>query len=434
MKNTIKSMYFMLFILALAASRVEASIPALSGLQQDTLPRTYSGRVLDADTKKPVVFVNVYLAGSSLGTVTNAEGEFVLKIPYSELNNKVGFSYLGYQNYEIPVSELSEENNVIRLTPSVVDIQATTIRSTDPMQLITMAMNNVRFNYAAQPERFVGFYRETVKENRNYVMVAEAVLDVYKASYRNDFDFDRVAIFKGRKSGEVTKMDTINFKLQGGPKTSFILDLVKNPGGILSDDYIEFYDFKFAGIASIDDRNNYVIEFDQKDGVDLSLYKGKIYIDAGNMAFSRFEFALSDKKIETANNELVRKKPMDMRVNVISAIYMVNYRITNQKWYLNHVRSELIFETIWKKKRFNATYVTALEMAVTDRDSLDVTRSRYRRVQTTTGDILADKVSYFRDDNFWGDYNYIKPEEPIESVIKRLNRRLMWETLDEEEE
>ncbi len=240
----------------------------------------------------------------------------------------------------------------------------------------------------------MGFYRETVKENRNYVMVAEAVLDVYKASYRNDFDFDRVAIFKGRKSGEVTKMDTINFKLQGGPKTSFILDLVKNPGGILSDDYIEFYDFKFAGIASIDDRNNYVIEFDQKDGVDLSLYKGKIYIDAGNMAFSRFEFALSDKKIETANNELVRKKPMDMRVNVISAIYMVNYRITNQKWYLNHVRSELIFETIWKKKRFNATYVTALEMAVTDRDSLDVTRSRYRRVQTTTGDILADKVSY----------------------------------------
>jgi len=406
----------------------------LSGLQQDTLPRTYSGRVLDADTKKPLVFVNVYLAGSSLGTVTNAEGEFVLKIPYSELNNKVGFSYLGYQNYEIPVSELSEENNVIRLTPSVVDIQATTIRSTDPVQLITMAMNNVRFNYAAQPERFVGFYRETVKENRNYVMVAEAVLDVYKASYRNDFDFDRVAIFKGRKSGEVTKMDTINFKLQGGPKTSFILDLVKNPGGILSDDYIDYYDFKFAGIASIDDRNNYVLEFDQKDGVDLSLYKGKIYIDAGNMAFSRFEFALSDKKIETANNELVRKKPMDMRVNVISAIYMVNYRITNQKWYLNHVRSELIFETIWKKKRFNATYVTALEMAVTDRDSLDVTRSRYRRVQTTTGDILADKVSYFRDDNFWGDYNYIKPEEPIESVIKRLNRRLMWETLDEEEE
>jgi hypothetical protein len=106
MKNTIKSMYFMLFILALAAFRVEASIPALSGLQQDTLPRTYSGRVLDADTKKPVVFVNVYLAGSSLGTVTNAEGEFVLKIPYSELNNKVGFPIWGIRTmkYRFPNS------------------------------------------------------------------------------------------------------------------------------------------------------------------------------------------------------------------------------------------------------------------------------------------------------------------------------------------
>lgn len=426
-------MYFMLFILALTVSRAGASAPASSGLQQDTLPRTYSGRVLDAETKDPVVFANVYLIGSSLGTVTNAEGEFILKIPYSELNRRLGFSYLGYQNYEIALSELKPENNVIRLNPSVVELDVATIRITDPMQLLTMAMNNVRYNFAPQPERFVGFYRETVKENRNYVMVAEAVLDVYKASYRNDFDFDRVAIYKGRKSGEVTKMDTVNFKLQGGPKTSFILDLVKNPGGILSEDYIEYYDFWFSGFATIDDRNNYVIEFDQKDGVDLSLYKGKIYIDAGNMAFSRFEFSLSDKKIETASNELVRKKPMDMRVNVLNANYMVNYRITNQKWYLNHVRSELTFETIWKKKRFNATYVTTLEMAVTDRDSMDVSKSRYRRVQSTTSDILADEVSYYQDENFWGEYNYIKPEEPIESVIKRLNRRLLWETLDEEE-
>jgi len=433
MKNKAKGMYFMLFITALTAFQTRATENS-RGVLQEPLAKTYSGTVIDAETRDPIVFANVYLVGSSLGTVTNADGEFIIKVPSTETSKELGFSYLGYQNYVVALSDLKEENNVIRLTASVVAIDEATIRSSDPIELINLAQNNIRNNFSVEPWRLVGFYRETVKENRNYVMVAEAVLDVYKSSYRNDFDFDRVAIFKGRKSGEVTKMDTINFKLQGGPKTSFLLDLVKNPGGILSEEYIEYYDFRFAGFATIDDRDNYVIEFDQKDNIEMSLYKGKIYIDAGNMAFSRFEFSLSDKKIETANNELVRKKPMDMKVNVLTANYLVNYRITNRKWYLNHVRSELVFETIWKKKRFNATYVTTLEMAVTDRDSMDVEKSRYRRQQASSADILSDQVTSYQDEDFWGDYNYIKPDESIESVINRLNRRLRWETLDEVEE
>ena len=59
--------------------------------RKDTTFRTFTGKVIDNTTKKPVVFANVYLIGSSLGTVTNAEGEFVLKVPVTELNRKVGF-------------------------------------------------------------------------------------------------------------------------------------------------------------------------------------------------------------------------------------------------------------------------------------------------------------------------------------------------------
>jgi hypothetical protein len=399
-------------------------------MQQDTVFTTISGTVIDDATNDPIVFVNVYLVGSSLGTVTNADGDFVLKVPLSEMNGRVVFSYLGYQNQEISLAALEPEDNVVRLIESPINLEEVTIRTEDPLQLIAIAENNIRENYARSPQRLVGFYRETIKENRNYVVVAEAVLDVYKSSYRNDFDLDRVSIFRGRKSGEVKKMDTINFKFQGGPRVSFLLDLVKNPGGILSEDYKEYYDFWFAGFATIDDRNNYVIGFDQKDGVELSLYQGKIYIDAGNMAFSRFEFSLSDKEIETAANELVRKKPMNLRVDVLSGNYLVNYRVVNKKWYLNHVRSELVFETHWKKRRFNRTYTTTMEMAVTDRDSMNVEKSKYRN-QLRTNDILAEDVSYYEDEDFWGDYNYIKPDESIESVIRRMNRRLQWESLDE---
>jgi hypothetical protein len=243
-------------------------------------------------------------------------------------------------------------------------------------------------------------------------------------------DFDRVQIYKGRKSQDVKKMDTLMFKLQGGPRTSFLLDVVKNPGELLSEDYLENYNFRFAGFATIDGRDNYVIEFDQKENVDLPLYKGRIYLDTKNMAFSRLEFSLSDKALVLASSDLVRKKPMDLRVDVLGATYLVNYRILNDKWYLNHVRSELTFRCNWKKKRYNSTYTTALEMAVTDRDTININKSRYRD-QSKSSDIFADKVNAYKDENYWGEYNYIKPDESIESVINKLNRKLKWKAIGE---
>jgi hypothetical protein len=38
--------------------------------------------------------------------------------------------------------------------------------------------------------------------------------------------------------------------------------------------------------------------------------------------------------------------------------------------------------------------------------------------------ILQDKVAGFVDPQFWGDYNVIEPEVSIESVIKKIKRRL----------
>jgi hypothetical protein len=193
---------------------------------------------------------------------------------------------------------------------------------------------------------------------------------------------------------------------------------------------LESYNYRFAGFASIDGRENYVVEFDQKDNLNMPLYKGRMYLDTKNMAFSRMEFSLSPKALDLAEGELIRKKPMDLRVDVLGADYLVNYRMLNDKWYLNHVRSELSFKCIWKKKRYNATYTTALEMAVTDRDTVNIVKGRYKD-QTKMSDIFADKVDSYKDENFWGEYNYIKPDESIESVINRLNRRLKWKNISE---
>lgn len=392
--------------------------------KQDTLMyKAYQGRVMDADNKKPVVFANVYLDGTSIGTVTNSEGEFILKIPKNIKNNVLGIAYLGYKNELIPLKNLESADNVIYLEPSPIPIEEIIIRTSDPVQLLMAAIGNIKNNYPNSPEQQVGFYRETIKQNRNYIEVAEAVLDVYKASYINDFDFDRVKIYKGRKNQDVKKMDTILFKFQGGPKTAFLLDMVKTPGNLLYEDLLEYYNFKLTGITKINNKESYIIEFDQKDNVDFPLYQGRIYLDIKSLAIAGVDFRFSDKGIDLASSELVRRKPVSMKLDVESGNYLVNYREINGKWYLNHVRSELVFKCKWDKKLFSSKYTTMFEMAVTDRDSENVNKFKFRE-SAKMSDVFADQVNYFADEDFWGEYNYIKPDESIENAISRLNRKL----------
>ena len=50
---------------------------------------------------------------------------------------------------------------------------------------------------------------------------------------------------------------------------------------------------------------------------------------------------------------------------------------------------------------------------------------KYPRTETARlNDVFAEKVADFEDDEFWGEYNYIKPDENIQAAIERLNRRM----------
>jgi hypothetical protein len=63
------------------------------------------------------------------------------------------------------------------------------------------------------------------------------------------------------------------------------------------------------------------------------------------------------------------------------------------------------------------------EMAVTDVDTSNVNKYRFSE-STKMTDIFSDQVSAFYDENYWGDYNYIKPDENIQVAIERLSGKL----------
>lgn len=388
------------------------------------------GRIIDSRTEKPVVFASVYLEGTNIGTVSNSEGDFILKVPLFIENKTIVISSIGYRNIEMDVYSFSEgKSQAIKLEPGSIPIEQVTIVNRDARELLYQALGRIRENYSSEPMMVTSFYRETIKQNRSYVGVSEAVLDGYKSAYNSLTDSDRVKIFKGRKSTDVKKMDTIMFKLQGGPRTMFLLDIVKNPLELFEREVMEYYIYQMGGIVNIDDRPAYLIEFSQLPHIEYPLYSGKLFIDVETLGFVAADFSINPAKLDQAAQYLVRKKPAGLNVDLINANYKVNYRHSDGLWHLNHTRTELIMAVRWKKKLFRSTYTTISEMAITDIDPENVVKYKYRE-SARHDDVFQEKVSDFEDPDFWGEYNIIQPEVSIQEAIERISRKLKRRSRD----
>jgi hypothetical protein len=63
------------------------------------------------------------------------------------------------------------------------------------------------------------------------------------------------------------------------------------------------------------------------------------------------------------------------------------------------------------------------ELAITDRDLQTVSKFPAREaVKPST--VFADMVNTYNDEDFWGEHNFIEPDQSIEAAIKKYGKRL----------
>ena len=422
--KTNKGMWLLAALLMAGASLFAA--PAWDEEPIDTIKyQAFYGTVNDAKSGKLLAFATIEALGSNVATVTNIDGDFTIKIAKEAKISGFKVSYVGYKNKNVALSDFKGDRTVqIELEPSPIQLAEVTIRPQDAMQLIMDVLRNVRENYSEEPMMMRGFYRETIQRGRNYVSISEAIIDVYKGSYSNQYQVDQVKLFKGRKSADVEKMDTILFKVQGGPNTTILMDVVKNPYILLSEEYNEIYTFHLSDVISIDDRLHYVVSFKQNEYVDDPFYKGRLYIDMEKLAISEAEFELNVENQEEAARMFIRRKPMSMSIIPERAVYRAKYTIDENRWYFSYARAEVKFKVNWKKKLFNTTYSTMSELAVTDRTYEGIEKFAGKE-RFKSNDVMNEKVYIFFDQGFWEGYNVIEPDQSIESAIKRLNKKYL---------
>src|SRR5450759_1899044 len=385
------------------------------------------GKVIDAQSRAPLVFASVSVKESNVGRITNIDGEFTLKVGELSTSKTIVVSFVGYKNKTIPLSELKENGskNIIALEAAPIPIKEIIVKPLDPVSIVEKAISNIPKNYESVPNLMTAFYRETIRKNRTYVSIGEAVVEIFKAPYNSDLRFDGARIYKGRKSSDVEKMDTVLFKLQGGPVSVLQLDLAKNTETVLTRESMQNYDYKLTGVVEIDGKPHYVIDFLQKPSVEMPLFMGSLFIEMDSYAVTEAEFGFNLSNKEAAQSIFIKKKPLGMKVTPEIATYRTKYREQGGKWHFEYSRAEVKFKVNWNKKLFNTYYTTMSEIAVTDRTDQEVIKFAGKdKVKPT--DVFSDKVTSFTDKEFWGDYNVIEPDQSIESAIRRLSKKLKF--------
>jgi hypothetical protein len=413
-----------LFIIAFTLFLYQTQLVVAQQANDSSIP--IRGRVIADDSSAPLEYASITINNTNISTVTNQEGYFSLRIPSSAQNYQLKVQHLGYNNINIPVITLiGKDDNVLRMTTGSIRLDEIEIVSGDGTQLVKEALRSITTNYDNDPNMMVAFYREGIKKGSNYLSLVEAVLDVYKASYKS-FSDDQARIYIGRKATDISARDTVFMKFQGGISDALLLDIAKHPEIVFGEEG-DGYTFNIESVITMDDRPHYVIDFYPFTGIDEILFRGKIYLDVQSLAFKRMEFNMNVENRKEAASIFIKRKPSSMRVTAESAKYVVDYVERNGKWFFNYSSTEVQFKVRWKRRffgLFSSTYTISSEMAITDRYEDGVQKfPRKERIRST--DVIAEKVEHFQDSDFWGDYTVIEPDKEITNAIKRLSNKLL---------
>ncbi len=383
---------------------------------------TVAGLLKDAKTGEKIIYATISVPNTGIGTVSNSEGEFTLKVNKSINAEYFEVSHLSYATTKFMISESLGKEKTFYLEPQSLMLKEISVVPKDARGIVEMALRNIKKNYSEVPNMMTGFYRETIRQRRDYLSISEAVVDIYKASYPT-MQEDQVKIYKGRKGSNVKKADTLMVQLQGGPNVAMLLDIVKNTDLSIALDNLDNYKFEFGTLVNIDDKLNWVISFSPNVIRDEPLYIGKLFISQDNMAITRAEFSLDLADEMKASRVFVQKKPMGLIFLPTSTSYLVTYKEQKGKYYLNYVRVDLKFRCDWKKRLFKNYYTVMSEVAITDRREDNIARFANQDVFRSNM-VFAEKVENFTDTDFWGEYNIIEPEDSIESAIKKLSKSM----------
>ena len=376
---------------------------------------TLSGIVTDLQTRHPLPYVSV--AAGTVGTVTNEQGRFSLKV--SPETRSLNVSLIGYRSANVSV-ESDGQIFSIALQPQAVTLNEILVRNLPAEGLVYEALRKIHSNYSSEPTSYKGFYREVIQKRRQYLSISEAVVEMYKSPYDDDLMFDAVSILRGRRMMNMKASDTLAVKVMGGPTLPIFADVVKNRELLFYPDDLSSFTYTYVGEEQLDDRPHYVVLMSPVKPRPYALFYATLYIDQRTLAFTRADLHLDMRNRARATASMLRRRPPGLHFTPLELTLNIYYRTEGGLTYLNYVRNEMRFKCDWHRRLFASAFNVVSEFVVTD--ILPKAKNIRGRDSFSRHDNLYDNVAFFSEPDFWGADNIIEPTEPLNKAIERLKR------------
>ena len=387
-------------------------------IEKDTFPLKYfflSGKIIDSKKGNPIKYASVSLFNYPIGTISNEDGEFLLKIHPDHILDTIVISCMAYAQILKPANLILDED-IFVMNPISIRIKEVKVTATTPEDLLENIRNNYTINYSNKSKLMTAFYRETVKQNDKYINVSEAVLELLKAPYSNALKNDVIKLSKGRKSPDVQPFKWINFKLQGGPFTMTKLDVVKTIERFIDPEYEKSYKYNISKVIWYNNHPVYVLTFEPLTASGYPEYIGEMYVHRETFAVVYARFKLAKKSLWESESALIKKKPKGVRAKPTFVEYKVSYQNFKGKWHLAMVQASIKIKIRSKRDRLNSEFHSVSDLLVTDIQNTNL--KRFPRTEALKrGDVFVEMIDHY-DEQFWENYNTIKPDEDLRNAFK----------------
>lgn len=211
MKKAISTAMALLVVFTLSAKHIEIK-----------------GSIKDKATGERLPYVALQVSGTYVGTQSNADGHYVLKVADNRLSDTVVFSLMGYEKLHISISDLRKQRHV-KLTPHNIELKEVTVKDfASPQSLLDEVLRRIPQNYHSTPTVSTFFFRKWSMANDSLYLFYESLTDVYRAGYGN-FNKRLIYIgFSGKSNLKSNYKDILKYRLPVFD-TSYLLSVVGSP-------------------------------------------------------------------------------------------------------------------------------------------------------------------------------------------------------------
>ena len=382
------------------------------------------GEILDKVTGEPVINAHVGVKGGSIGTISNLEGKFVLKLPLTYKEDTLHISHVGYQQYKASITTVTDGQVQVHLEPSATMLKEVKVTPLKPTEIILEAVKAIPANYPKTASMMKAFYRETIRDESELISLAEGIIDIYKSPYGSP-EQDQMKLVKGRKAQDPVKIKILdNLTISGGLQ----VDFVKHGISFLYEQYFKYFNYELIDIVSDGEDRFYVIEFDPKRRKkDRAQLKGKIFIEVESMAFKAVEYELVSEAISKVDKKTSDEKS-DMKktgvdVETLSSKTFVGYKKMGDKWYLHRAHSTYTVHVTRQKENMEGDVTYQSNLIITAINNKNPTRFPNDKVLVTYGKDFGEQMQKEYIEDAWNNDNYLKLEEGAEKEIEDFLRK-----------